>query len=294
MTGIDLHVHSTYSDGLLGPEALCALAFQKHVRMIALCDHDTTDGLAPMAATAQALSRPGRALALIPSLEVSTGGEGRTHILGYGVHADNAALRQAIQTLRCLRMERGARMVAALRELGVDIPAALLPGADAPGMAVGRPHVARALVATGAVGSMEQAFDRYLAEGRPAYIPLSHLSAADAIRLLRQAGAVPVLAHPARLGLSPQMLEALVEALQGEGLMGVEAFHPSAVRGDARALEAMARRRGLLVTGGSDFHGDRGSRAKLGGLPSGWNAWADDLAALEAAIAAAHAAAAAG
>lgn len=294
MTDIDLHTHSTYSDGLLSPEALCALAIKKRLNTLALCDHDTTDGLAPAAAAAQALSQPERPLLLIPSLELSTGSEGRTHILGYGVDAGNAALRQAIATLRSLRLERGARMVEALRALGIEVPAALLPGAGASGMAVGRPHVARALVAMRVVGSMQQAFDRYLAEGRPAYVPLSHLSATDAVALLRQAGAVPVLAHPARLDMPPQLLEALVEALQNAGLQGLEAYHPSAVRAKAHALEAMARRRGLLVTGGSDFHGDRGTRAKLGGLPSGWHAWAEDLAALQAAMAAARSAVAAG
>ncbi len=294
MTDIDLHTHSTYSDGLLSPEALCALAMKKHLKVLALCDHDTTDGLAPATAASQALSQPGRQLALIPALELSTGSEGRTHILGYGVDAANPALRQAIATLRSLRLQRGARMVEALRRLGIEVPASLLPGAGAPGMAVGRPHVARALVAMGAVGSMQQAFDRYLAEGRPAFVPLSHLSATDAVALLRQAGAVPVLAHPARLDLAPLLLEALVEALQSAGLMGLEAYHPSAVRAKARALEAMARRKGLLVTGGSDFHGDSGTRAKLGGLPAGWRAWAEDLAALQAAMAAARSKTAAG
>ncbi len=285
MTGTDLHTHSTYSDGLLPPEALCALAVRKHVERLALCDHDTTDGLLPMAEAVRAQNERGVKLSLIPAVELSAGADGRTHILGYGVRAGSQPLAEAIAALRRQREARGARMVEALAGMGVQVPPELIPETRPVGMTIGRPHIARALIHMGLVSTVEQAFGRYLGEGRPAYVPLVHLTATQAVTILRQSGAVPVLAHPARLKLPPQMLEALVEALTGEGLMGVEVYHPSASRGDLRQLLAMARRRGLLITGGSDYHGDAGSRAKLGGVPAGWHSCAADVAALQAAIA---------
>jgi len=281
-------MHSAYSDGLLSPEALCALALQKKLTTIALCDHDTTDGLAPMAEMVSVVNRQQQRLTFLPSVELSTGAEGRTHVLGYGVNPANVALQQELATLRVNRVARGQRMVQALAKLGISIPDGYVPDAEANRMPIGRPHVARALIRMGVVNTMEQAFDRYLAEGKPAYVPLEHLSTSQAARLLTDAGAVPVLAHPMRIGLEPQALEALVIALQANGLQGVEVFHPSASHGQVRALEAMARRHSLLVTGGSDFHGDHGSRASMGDFPAGWHTWQNDLALLLAAMQAAQ------
>ena len=285
MIPIDLHVHSAYSDGVLSPAALCALALQKRVETLALCDHDTTDGLAPLAAAAEAANRAGHRLTALRAVELSTGADGRTHILGYGVDPSEPALQAAVAALRVRRRERSAQMFTALQALGIELPADALCGLGGPGMPLGRPHVARALIDAGIVQTMEQAFDRYLAEGKPAYVPLAHLPTAEAVSLLSAAGAVPVLAHPARLCLPTQALEALVLSLQGAGLMGVEVYHPSASHGTVRQLEGLARRNGLLVTGGSDFHGDLSSRARLGEMPGGWRAWKSDLAALQAAMA---------
>ena len=282
---IDLHTHSVYSDGLLTPDALCALAIRKKVSVIALCDHDTTDGLAPMADVVARCNGEGASLRFLPAVELSTGSDGRTHILGYGADPTGIPLQTAMLELRRCRRERGAQMLKALADLGIHIPPVFLPDPEAQGLPIGRPHVARALVRMGAVRTMEQAFDRYLGEGRPAYVPLEHMTALQAIALLREAKAVPVLAHPMRIGLNVQMVEALITSFQNDGLQGVEVFHPSCSHQNARALESIARRHGLLVTGGSDFHGDRGSRASLGGLPSGWKDWKADLHALTDAMA---------
>jgi predicted metal-dependent phosphoesterase TrpH len=287
---IDLHVHSAYSDGVLSPAALCALALQKRVETLALCDHDTTDGLAPFLDAATICNRAGQRLLALPAVELSTGSDGRTHILGYGVSATYAPLQAAIAQLRMKRRERGAQMLETLRRLGINLPPDALPGINTPQAPIGRPHVARALIHAGVVNTMEQAFDRYLAEGKPAYVPLVHMMASPAIQLLSAAGAVPVLAHPARMALPPQALEALITSLQAEGLMGLEVYHPSASRRDIRHLEGIARRHGLLVTGGSDFHGDHGSHAKLGELPGGWHAWQADIEALLRTMALHHAA----
>ncbi|MEA4928049.1 MAG: PHP domain-containing protein [Candidatus Limiplasma sp.] len=283
--GLDLHTHSRYSDGVLTPEALCALAVKKKVRTLALCDHDTTEGLRPFLDAAQALCAQGLELNALPALELSSGSDGRTHILGYGVRMDDVTLQTELRNLRKTRAGRGETMLQALRGLGVEIPPAYLPDPTVVAMPFGRPHVARALVRMGIVNTVEQAFSRYLAEGRPAYVPLEHLSPSQAVTLLRRAGAVPVLAHPMRMGLESQTLEALLTALQASGLAGVEVYHPSAWRQVVRQLDAMARRHGLLVTGGSDFHGDRDSRTHLGGLPAGWRHWAEDLQALSGAMA---------
>lgn len=284
MTPIDLHTHSCYSDGLLTPEALCDLALRKHLHTLSLCDHDTTDGLVPMAEAAQALAQRGVNLSVLPSVELSTGMDGLTHILGYGVHLREASLQNAMAELRRKRALRGMQMVERMRGLGVSIPPELLPDPAVTGVPIGRPHVARALTLMGAVKTLDQAYALYLAEGKPAYIPLAHWTTAEAIGLLRGAGAISVLAHPMRMALEPQAMEALVEALQAIGLEGVEAYHPSANRRAVRWLDAMARRRNLLVTGGSDFHGDRGSHAALGALPSGWDCWPEDLQALKDAM----------
>ena len=283
MTQADLHVHSVFSDGLLSPEALCGLALHKRITTLALCDHDTLEGLAPMAAMVDALALQGKPLTLIPAIELSTGSGGRTHVLGYGADAESLPLQAAIAELRQKRVLRGLTMVRALDGLGIHMPQALIPQVTE-GFALGRPHIARALISMGVVNTVEQAFERYLGEGKPAYVPLEHMSTVQAIAMLQKAGAVPVLAHPMRLWLESQVLEALIISLREAGLMGLEVYHPSANRGDIKTLDIMARRYNLLVTGGSDFHGDRGSRAKLGALPAGWRNWESDVAALQSAV----------
>ncbi len=285
MIPADLHVHSRYSDGLLSPAALCALALQRRMETLALCDHDTTDGLIPMAQAAAACNRAGTRLTVFPAIELSTGSDGHTHVLGYGIDPNFEPLQTVIAALRAKRQARGLQMLEALRVLGVELPADALAGADMPSVAVGRPHVARALIRAGVVRTVEEAFDHYLDEGRPAYVPLEHISAADAVTLLSAAGAVPVLAHPARLRLTPQALEALILSLAERGLRGVEVYHPSASRRDLRTLDGIAKRNGLLVTGGSDFHGDPGSRVELGETPGGWRSWKADTEALAEAMA---------
>ena len=281
---IDLHLHSTFSDGVRTPEELCELALSLNMEVIALCDHDTTEGLAPMADSLRRRNSAGKRLRCLPSVELSTGAEGRTHLLGYGVNAENPALQRAIHALRRMRAERGRQMVEAMRKLGIEIPAAFLPAENTDGSAIGRPHIARALILMGTVQTVDQAFERYLTAGKPAYVPLEHGSAEQGVEMLRAAGAVPVLAHPVRIGLSQPMLESLITSLQARGLGGVEVYHPSASRRDIRMLEAIADRHGLLVTGGSDFHGDRGTRARMGGLPGNWRNWANDFDLLEQAI----------
>ena len=284
MTTIDLHIHSIYSDGLLSPAELCALAVRRHVSVVALCDHDTLAGTRPMAEAAAAQTAQGHPLDVLPALELSSGAEGRIHILGYGATPGNRILSETLTRGRTERRDRYAEMLYRLKKMGIEIPPDQLPEDRPDSMPISRAHIARALIGMGLVNTMEQAFDKYLGEGKPAYVPLCHLSAEEAVRLLVSAGAVPVLAHPMRIGLTTFTLEALVISLRSAGLAGVEVFHPSASRSDIPFLLRMARNSGLLVTSGSDFHGDHGSRAQIGRLPSGWATWQEDLLTLKAAI----------
>ncbi len=286
---VDLHLHSVYSDGLLSPLALCRLAARRGCEVIALCDHDTTNGLNALDAAchtvnAELAAQPEapRALSALRGIELSAGPDGRTHILGYGVDAENEPLQAALTRQRKLRRERDEEILSRLISLGRGVPRALLPKDES--LPLGRAHIARAMVEVGHVSTVEEAFERYLGDGKPAYVPFCHISAEEAAALLAAASAVPVLAHPARMRLEPQLLESLLDALTRSGLRGLECYHPSASHGQARAFAAIARRRGLLVTGGSDYHGDRGAHARLGQTASGWRCARADADALMDAI----------
>ena len=181
------------------------------------------------------------------------------------------------------RVSRAERMLDRLDELGFSVPQdARLALLQNPG--VGRPHIARALIDMGVVNTVKQAFDRLLARGRPAYVPRQLPSTAEAIRTMRRLKVTPVLAHPLEMGLEWPALTALITEWKNEGLMGLEAYHSSVRAQDARRLDSLARSMGLLVTGGSDYHGDPASTVHIGRLPAGWPNRAEDLSALMKAI----------
>lgn len=243
----DLHLHSTFSDGILTPEELAEQAAQGGIAVLALTDHDTLRGLPPMARTLAA-----RGIRFIPGVELSTRLEGRqVHILGLGIRQDDGELETRLAEVRDARRIRLEKILAKVRALGLDIEMA--PPAD--GMrAVGRPHVARALVAAGYVRDVQEAFDRYLGEGKPAYEPQPKMSPAEGVALIHRAGGLAVQAHPEEVG-NRELVRSLLATLPYDG---VEIWHPSA-DGEAQAFwRQEAARRGLLVTGGSDFHGNAG------------------------------------
>lgn len=272
---VDLHIHSTYSDGTFTVDEILAQAESSGMRVIALSDHDTTDGLKPLAA---ALKTAGSSIRLIPAIEMSSGPNGLTHVLGYGVSALSKPLETELAALRRKRVERTRRTIGVLHRLtGVALSDAFLRQADAQDQTVGRLHVARQMVKKQLVTTVEEAFSRYIGVGKPAFIPLEHITTEDAIGTMRQSGIVPVLAHPMRSGLQPKDLERLIVDLKGKGLMGLEAFHPSASQQDAQWLYSLARKYELLVTGGSDFHGDRSMHTRIGEYPSGWRSWQQDI-----------------
>lgn len=243
---IDLHAHSHASDGQLAPAELVRLAHQQGVTSLALTDHDTVAGIAEAAATAQALG-----IELVPGIEVSASFNGReVHILGHFVDPANARLASYGEEMRAARVARIEAMLDRLESLGVSLTLEKV-SAFSGGYNLGRPHLARALVAYRFCHSMREAFDRYIGNGRPAYVEHRELSSADAIELIHGAGGVATLAHP----FSSRLSLADVERLAGEGLDGIEANHPEHNEGDRGKLVKLAYRLELVPTGGSDYHG---------------------------------------
>jgi predicted metal-dependent phosphoesterase TrpH len=246
---LDLHNHTTYSDGTLSPADLVKEAITAGVKALAITDHDT------LAGWDEAFSATGDVLEIVPGVELSTTENGRSlHVLGFYPNRD--ALDPALQERLEVRRERAAAMVERLAELGLPITLPAMEGNRAPG----RPHLAAAMVAAGYATSMDEVFDRWLGDHGPAYVPYAEFSAADGIRLLRDCGAVPVWAHPYlfRGGTVETVLPRLVEA----GLMGLEVYHPSHSPSDVRRLEAFCQRYGLVMTGGSDYHGPSPDRQR--------------------------------
>lgn len=279
---VDLHLHSVFSDGLKTPEELCGMARRLGLRYLALTDHDTIDGLARMARAAADQCARGEPLGFIPGVEVSAGQGGRVHVLGYGADTGNAELAAFLRRNAADRRERAQRMLALLEAEGIRLSPEAREALDRP--TVGRAHIARALVKEGAVPTVKHAFERYLGEGCRAYVPRPLMPVGEAVAQLRAMGLVPVLAHPMRMGLEGVALYALARELKARGLMGIEAFHPSAGRRHAQELARMAQSEGMLVTGGSDYHGDADTCARIGRLPSGWRNVDQDIEALLNAI----------
>lgn len=253
---IDLHTHSTVSDGSEPPAAVVAAAAGAGCRALALTDHDSLGGLEEAAAAAEAAG-----VALVRGCEVSCRAElpgvgpRSMHVLVYFVDGDGGPLHDELGRLRADRLARNRRLVDRLAELGVPVEWDQLV-ADAGGEAgIGRPHVARALVAAGAAEDLSDAFDRYLAEGRPAYVPKARLAPERLAALARSAGAVAVVAHPLALGLEPGPLESVCRELAEAGFGGLEAVYGGYRPEERAGLRRLAERVGLVPTGGSDFHG---------------------------------------
>ncbi|MCA9862410.1 MAG: PHP domain-containing protein [Thermomicrobiales bacterium] len=244
---VDLHTHSTYSDGLLSPAALVAEAAARGVRFLGLTDHDTVAGIPEAQQAGAALG-----VEVIPGVELSTslsGGED-IHLLGYYVDGSNAELLAGLAAFAAARQERAARILARLREIGLALDAEEVYAQAGHGT-IGRPHIARALVAAGYATDLPDAFSRLIGRHKPAYIPRPRVDPRDAIALVKAAGGVPVLAHP----FSPGGVEGVLDRLIPAGLLGMEVDYGEYSPEDRATLGQIARRRGLIATGGSDFHG---------------------------------------
>lgn len=257
---IDLHAHTNVSDGTLSPAQLVELAAREGLRALAVTDHDHVGGLAE---AREAGARLG--VEVVAGIELSvTHPSGEFHLLGYLFDDQDPALLRELEDLRNHRAGRAARIVERLRAQGVDVAledVAREASAQAGG-SIGRPHVARALMRKGLVRSVEEAFDRWLADGKPAAVPKRKMEAREAIRMLHAAGGVAVLAHP--VTLAPEARDRVVRDLAALGLDGVEVVHSKHGPEDAQRFRDLARELGLAATGGSDFHGENKPDVKLG------------------------------
>lgn len=262
---IDLHLHTTASDGLLEPAALVARAAAAGVAVMAVTDHDTVAGLGPAARAARA-----RGLRFVPGIEITAVEDGRdVHVLGYFFDRRNRRLSAFLDTQRADRRRRITEMTARLAALGIRVDADALI-AERAGRSIGRPVIAAALVRDGHVATIAEAFDRYLGTGAAAFVPRTGAPVREVARVIRDAGGLASIAHPG-LHRDPALLERI--AAGPEDVDAVEAFHTEHDEDATARLLAFAEARGLLVTGGSDFHGDDAGRAVgLGrvGLPDAW------------------------
>jgi predicted metal-dependent phosphoesterase TrpH len=255
---IDLHTHSTASDGLFSPTELVRRASQAGLTLIGLTDHDTTNGVAEAQAACAELG-----VAMIPGVEINTDlpdSQGEAHVLGYYLDIDQPAFQVTLAFLRDARERRGERMVQQLRDQDINVEwsrvRALAKGT------VGRPHVARALIEAGYATDVSDAFARYLTRGKAGYVQRIKLSPEQAIQLIRSARGVPVLAHPGGIvGLAVTVLPALVRA----GLLGLECYYGQYEDVTIARLLALANAHDLIATGGSDYHGPNIHPTPLGG-----------------------------
>ncbi len=273
---VDLQVHSTASDGALSPTLVVEAAHAAKLHAIALTDHDTVDGLDE---AFDAGARLG--VRIVPGVELSTHfDDEELHLLGLHI-TGHASMREALATLQNGRVERAEKIVAVLNKYGVPVTmeAVLAEAADG---AVGRPHVARAMVAGGWVRDFRDAFDRWLGWGKPAYMAKAKFDVADGIAMVHRAGGLAVWAHPGELATP-----ARVARLSEVGLDGVEVLHPSHPPYLVQRLVDTVEKAGLLPSGGSDWHGTQEGPRRLGGqmVPKTWLDWQDAKVAARAAAA---------
>ena len=263
---VDLHCHSTASDGTLPPADVARLAQASGLSGLALTDHDTIGGVAEAAAEASRLG-----IEFLPGIEISAEypHPGTMHILGYGVDPDSPSLRDLTRKLLEGRDNRNPRIVQRLQELGVAITMEEVEaqaGKDKdPASVVGRPHIAAILNRKGYVSSIKQAFDKYLAPGGLAYFDKERLRPQRAVEMIHESGGLPVLAHPVQLRTtSDAELERVVKDLADLGLSGLEIIHSDHTPDLVEKYTRLADRFGLLKTGGSDFHGSNKKDIDLG------------------------------
>jgi hypothetical protein len=262
---IDLHIHSTASDGSLTPADIIDHAQKLNLAAIAITDHDSVDG-----------SKEALQIGIPPSLHFLTGveisaahppffpGSGSFHILGYAIHLDNRGLNQALSKLQDARKNRNPEILKRLNKLGFRISLEEVNQEVEKGQ-LGRPHIAYAMVKKGFVASINEAFDKYLGTAKPAYVDKDRIECEQAINLIRAAGGVPVLAHPALLNIeNDQKLDALLQNLIKIGLAGIEVYYPGHSPQQIQQYTELAGKYGLLITGGTDFHGSITPEIKMG------------------------------
>lgn len=256
---VDLHVHSTESDGTLTPEDLVAEAKKVGLAAFALTDHDTCQGVGkamPCAASA--------GIELISGIELSTDYHGKeVHIVGLYIDIENEQLLKKTAEYRKCRSERNALMVEALRKEGLSITMEELV-AENPDCVITRANIARFLYEHGQIKSVREAFDRYIGDHCKCYVGRLKVASTDAVRLIKEAGGTAILAHPLLYGLSNTNLQKMIDELKPVGLDGLEAIYSTYTTGEEQQMKRLARENGLLISGGSDFHGSNKPDIALG------------------------------
>lgn len=263
--GIDLHIHSTASDGSLTPAEIIEHAQRLNLAAIAITDHDSIYG-----------SKEALRSGIPPSLDFLTGveisaahppffpGSGSFHILGYCIRLDNHALNQSLNRLRQARKNRNPKIIKRLNELGFKISLEDVNQTVADGQ-LGRPHIAHAMIKKGLVESMDEAFDKFLGAGRPAYVDKERIGCEEAVKMIRNAGGVAVLAHPSLLKIDDDcQLDELLQNLIKIGMRGIEVYYPEHTAEQIQHYTELANKYNLLMTGGTDFHGSITPEIKMG------------------------------
>ncbi|GHV70274.1 phosphatase [Spirochaetia bacterium] len=276
---IDLHTHSTASDGSLSPGALIRAAADRGLTAIALTDHDTIAGLEEARLEAEL-----RGIRFIPGVEISVEPDpekypGEFHLLGLGITRPSAAFLEAVDQLARSRTERNREILDRMNEQGVEADYEEVRSFSG-GHSVGRPHFARLLIRRKLVKNVQQAFDRYLAEGKPFYVPKTGMNFDKAVAAIKGSGGIAVLAHPLSLFVAWGRLPGLIQGLKEKGLDGLEAWHPAAKESACKRLEALGKSLGLIITAGSDFHGEARPDRKLGITAGGRKIGEEYLAAI--------------
>ena len=255
---IDLHMHSNFSDGVHPPAKLIEMAKEKELVAVALTDHDILDGIVEMRAAGEAAG-----IEVLSGVELSCEFGGRDlHVLGYGVDPSHEPFEEMLRKFRETRHKRGIKIIEKLNALGISIEPAEVIAHSGQG-ALGRPHIAKALVEGGHVGNTQEAFDKYIADGGPAYVPKYKMDPAEAIEHIRAAGGLAFIAHP---GIFIERTEGSIHDLVAQGFDGIEVYHPTHNEEKRRQLKAIADQKGMLVSGGTDYHGFPGRDLEIGSV----------------------------
>lgn len=255
MKSVDLHVHSNKSDGTCSPSDLVTLALSKGLSAFALTDHDTTDGIDEALAAAQKARELGADIEVIPGIEFSTEYEGKDiHIVGIDINYKSESFQRYLKEFQDSRDNRNRKMCIKLAEHGVDITYEKLC-AEYPDSVLTRAHYAKYMLEHGAVKSMPEAFDRYIGDRAPCFLPREKVTPAQAVELILESGGIPILAHPILYHMSDARLDKLVAYLKSAGLVGIEAIYSTYNAAEERQIRKLAGKYELCISGGSDFHG---------------------------------------
>lgn len=257
MSLVDLHVHSTASDGKFKPAEIIAKAAGLGLKFVSLTDHDSIEGIAPAIEAIKIFPD----LTFIPGVEISTDlPDGEAHILGYFIDYTDPEFQKELVKFRDSRTGRGRHMVEKLNGLGIKIDWARVQAIAGDG-AIGRPHVAQAMLEKGYIKTFEEAFDKYIGHGGPAYVEREKMTPEEAVKLILRAKGIPVLAHP----FTVKDPAAMVKSLKNVGLMGIEAYYKDNTPKATQNSLKLAKRYGLIATGGTDYHGINDNEVMMGG-----------------------------